>query len=133
MAGSARSSPTTRKSSSRRWGPGVAGRVVPVVLADRVPAVLLRVMQAAGRVDAQNAQAAAADAIILDSAHPEADDHSLLRRWRQDGLTTPVLLLTDSSSLDKANGGDVGADDYLAKPFELEELLSRLRALTHPR
>jgi DNA-binding response OmpR family regulator len=61
---------------------------------------------------------------------PKTDGLQLLRRWRKKGLTSPVLVLTARGSLeDKVKGLDLGADDYMTKPFELEELLARLRAL----
>jgi DNA-binding response OmpR family regulator len=70
------------------------------------------------------------DAIILDLMLPKEDGLSLLKRWRRNGMKTHVLVLTARSSIeDKVKGLDSGADDYLTKPFELEELLARLRAL----
>jgi len=70
------------------------------------------------------------DAIILDVMLPKEDGLSLLKRWRKAGINTHVLLLTAKSGVDdKVRGLDSGADDYLAKPFELEELFARLRAL----
>src|SRR3954447_25410931 len=76
------------------------------------------------------ARTAEYDVIILDLMLPKEDGLSLLRRWRKDGLKTHVLILTARGSIDdKVKGLDLGADDYLAKPFELEELLARLRAL----
>jgi DNA-binding response OmpR family regulator len=70
------------------------------------------------------------DAIILDVMLPKEDGLSLLQRWRKKGLNTHVLLLTARSGVDdKVRGLDLGADDYLTKPFELEELFARLRAL----
>ncbi len=70
------------------------------------------------------------DAIILDIGLPIMDGLSVLEKWRQDGHKTPVLLLTARDSwTDKVAGLDAGADDYLAKPFKMEELLARLRAL----
>jgi DNA-binding response OmpR family regulator len=70
------------------------------------------------------------DVIILDLMLPKEDGLSLLKRWRRGGLKTHVLVLTARSSIeDKVKGLDSGADDYLTKPFELEELLARLRAL----
>jgi DNA-binding response OmpR family regulator len=70
------------------------------------------------------------DAIILDIMLPKEDGLSLLQKWRKKGLTTHVLLLTAKSGVDdKVRGLDLGADDYLTKPFELEELFARLRAL----
>jgi len=70
------------------------------------------------------------DAIILDLGLPEIDGLTVLDRWRKEGRTTPVLLLTARDSWsDKVAGLDAGADDYLAKPFQTEELIARLRAL----
>jgi DNA-binding response OmpR family regulator len=76
------------------------------------------------------AQSAEYDAIILDLMLPKEDGLSLLQRWRRKGMQTHVLVLTARGSLeDKVRGLDFGADDYLSKPFELGELLARLRAL----
>lgn len=70
------------------------------------------------------------DAIILDLMLPKRDGQSLLQRWRAKGIATHVLVLTARGTLeDKVKGLDLGADDYLTKPFELDELLARLRAL----
>src|SRR5262249_4365218 len=70
------------------------------------------------------------DVIILDLMLPKVDGMTLLQRWRRDGIKTHVLVLTAKGSIeDKVHGLDTGADDYLTKPFELEELLARLRAL----
>ncbi len=70
------------------------------------------------------------DAVILDLGLPKLDGVAVLKRWRQSGLTMPVLVLTARDSWhDKVQGLDAGADDYLAKPFRQEELLARLRAL----
>jgi DNA-binding response OmpR family regulator len=70
------------------------------------------------------------DAVILDVMLPKVDGLTLLKRWRHDGLKTHVLLLTARGGIDdKVRGLDLGADDYLTKPFELEELFARLRAL----
>jgi DNA-binding response OmpR family regulator len=76
------------------------------------------------------ARTAEYDVIILDIMLPKVDGLSLLQRWRKDGLTTPLLLLTALGRMeDKVKGLDLGSDDYMAKPFELDELLARLRAL----
>jgi DNA-binding response OmpR family regulator len=76
------------------------------------------------------ARATSYDAIILDLMLPKKDGMTLLKGWRAAGLTTHVLVLTARGALeDKVKGLDSGADDYLTKPFELEELLARLRAL----
>ena len=70
------------------------------------------------------------DAVVLDLGLPKIDGLTLLRRWRQDGLTMPVLVLTARDSWhEKVQGIDSGADDYVAKPFRMEEVLARLRAL----
>src|SRR5712692_10332911 len=70
------------------------------------------------------------DVIILDLMLPKEDGLSLLQRWRRAGMSTHVLVLTAKNSIDdKVRGLDLGADDYLTKPFQLEELLARLRAL----
>lgn len=70
------------------------------------------------------------DAIVLDVMLPKADGLTLLAKWRKAGLKTHVLMLTARDQLeDKVKGLDAGADDYLTKPFELEELLARVRAL----
>jgi DNA-binding response OmpR family regulator len=76
------------------------------------------------------ARTAEYDVIILDLMLPREDGLSLLQRWRRNGMKTHVLVLTARGSIeDKVRGLDLGADDYLTKPFELEELLARLRAL----
>ena len=70
------------------------------------------------------------DAVVLDLGLPLLDGLSVLRRWRAAERTMPVLILTARSSWqEKVAGMDAGADDYLAKPFHMEELLARLRAL----
>jgi two-component system, OmpR family, response regulator len=70
------------------------------------------------------------DAVILDLGLPKADGLSVLRRWREAGLSVPVLVLTARGSWhEKVEGIDGGADDYMSKPFRMEEVLARLRAL----
>ncbi|MBN8808480.1 MAG: response regulator transcription factor [Sphingomonas sp.] len=70
------------------------------------------------------------DAIVLDLGLPEIDGLTVLDRWRKQGKATPVLVLTARDSWsDKVAGLDAGADDYVAKPFQTEELIARLRAL----
>jgi two-component system OmpR family response regulator len=69
------------------------------------------------------------DAVILDLGLPRIDGLTLLKRWREQGLATPVLVLTARGSWHKVQGIDGGADDYVAKPFQIEELLARLRGL----
>jgi len=71
------------------------------------------------------------DGIILDIMMPELDGMSVLRRLRAEGVTTPILILTAKGELDdKIEGLDAGADDYLSKPFQMGELLARIRAMT---
>jgi len=70
------------------------------------------------------------DAIILDLGLPDGDGLDLLREWRAAGFNEPVLILSARDALqDRVRGLNVGADDYLAKPFSFEELLARLRSL----
>jgi len=70
------------------------------------------------------------DAVVLDIGLPQMDGISILERWRRDGRTMPVLMLTARDRWsDKVAGIDAGADDYVAKPFHIEEVLARLRAL----
>lgn len=70
------------------------------------------------------------DAVILDVGLPNMDGISVLEAWRREGRTMPVLLLTARDRWsDKVQGIDAGADDYVAKPFHMEEVLARLRAL----
>jgi two-component system OmpR family response regulator len=70
------------------------------------------------------------DAIVLDLGLPIIDGLSVLRQWRQAGRTMPVLILTARDSWsDKVTGLNAGADDYLAKPFSMDELVARLHAL----
>lgn len=70
------------------------------------------------------------DAVVLDLGLPRVDGLTILRRWREGGVATPVLVLTARGSWhEKVVGIDSGADDYVAKPFRMEELLARLRAL----
>ena len=75
-------------------------------------------------------QAHAYDAIVLDVMLPEMDGFETCRRMREAEVWTPVLMLTARTEIaDRVAGLDVGADDYLAKPFSFDELLARLRAL----
>ena len=70
------------------------------------------------------------DIIILDLGLPDIDGIDLLKKIRRTGFSNPTLILTARDSLeDKVKGLDSGADDYLPKPFEMDELLARLRAL----
>ncbi|MEM9062479.1 MAG: response regulator transcription factor [Pseudomonadota bacterium] len=70
------------------------------------------------------------DAIVLDLGLPIMDGTSILRQWRGAGIQTPVLILTARGGWqDRVDGLNAGGDDYLGKPFHMEELLARIRAL----
>jgi two-component system OmpR family response regulator len=70
------------------------------------------------------------DAVVLDIGLPKKDGVSVLEAWRAAGRVTPVLILTARDRWsDKVQGFDAGADDYVAKPFHMEEVLARIRAL----
>ena len=70
------------------------------------------------------------DVIILDIMLPSMDGYSILKKIREEGNKTPVMFLTaKNTTLDKVNGLNLGADDYLAKPFNNEELVARIKAL----
>jgi len=78
----------------------------------------------------KSVQLRAPDAIVLDLQLPDIDGLEICRRIRRSGDTTPILMLTARDAVnDRVAGLDVGADDYLVKPFDLAELLARLRAL----
>ena len=79
-------------------------------------------------------QLRAPDAIILDLQLPDLDGLEICRRIRKAGDATPILMLTARNAVDdRVEGLDAGADDYLIKPFDLAELLARLRALLRRR
>ena len=70
------------------------------------------------------------DAIVLDLGLPRVDGLTLLRGWRESGIDAPVLILTARGNWhEKVQGIDSGADDYVVKPFRMEEVIARLRAL----
>ncbi|CAA7620376.1 DNA-binding response regulator in two-component regulatory system with PhoQ [Magnetospirillum sp. LM-5] len=70
------------------------------------------------------------DAIVLDLGLPRLDGISVIRRWREMGRTMPILVLTARGRwADKAQAFDSGADDYLTKPFEMDEVITRVRVL----
>jgi len=70
------------------------------------------------------------DAVVLDLGLPKVDGLTLLRTWREAGVATPVLVLTARGSWhERVQGIDGGADDYVGKPFRMEEVLARLRGL----
>ncbi len=71
------------------------------------------------------------DGVILDVMMPKMDGFTVLSKIRSEGCDVPVIMLTAKSETDdKINGLDLGADDYLAKPFDTKELLARIRAIT---
>jgi DNA-binding response OmpR family regulator len=70
------------------------------------------------------------DAIVLDIGLPDGDGLGLLRQWRSSGFNEPVIILSARDAVqDRVSGLNLGADDYLAKPFSFDELLARLRSL----
>jgi DNA-binding response OmpR family regulator len=129
------------------WSGGRSGRVVVRVLFIEDHKPLVRALKQGleeegfavdtaydGEEGNYKAQTANYDVIILDLMLPKEDGLSLLQRWRREGINTHVLVLTARGSIeDKVKGLDLGADDYLTKPFQLEELLARLRALIRRR
>ena len=106
----------------------------------RIVDLLKRALQAEGHVveDATDAldgfslaTSASYDVLIVDWTIPRGSGLELIRDLRREGVTTPVLMLTaHDTTADKVQALDAGADDYLTKPFALEELLARLRALS---
>jgi two-component system OmpR family response regulator/two-component system copper resistance phosphate regulon response regulator CusR len=85
----------------------------------------------AGDVGLAKAQLQQCDAIVLDLALPELDGMTVLRQLRNQGIDTPVLILTSLGSVDdRVAGLEAGGDDYLVKPFAFPELLARLTAIT---
>ncbi len=79
---------------------------------------------------AEKVKTIAFDLVILDVMLPDGDGFSLCAQWRQQGISTPILFLTAcDDEMQIVRGLDAGGDDYLAKPFRLQELLSRIRAL----
>lgn len=114
-------------------------RILVVEDNPRMAAAIGRGLEAQGYVvdacgsghDAEElALSGAHDLIVLDRMLPDRDGVELCRSLRRQGIATPVLVLTAlSSTAEKVSGLDAGADDYLGKPFEFEELLARVRAL----
>lgn len=71
------------------------------------------------------------DALVLDVMMPKKDGYALVKELRAKGVDTPILFLTARDSIsDRVKGLDLGADDYLVKPFDFDELLARIRAIT---
>jgi DNA-binding response OmpR family regulator len=86
--------------------------------------------ESTGHAGISRAGIGAFDVIVLDRMLPDLDGLAVLQRLRESGVGTPILMLSAlGRTSDRAEGLDAGADDYLAKPFEAEELLARLRAL----
>src|ERR1700681_3201046 len=83
-----------------------------------------------GRTAIEAAQAESYDVALLDLGLPETDGQEVLRRLRQTGRQLPVIIVTARDGIDnRIDGLDLGADDYLVKPFEIRELLARMRAV----
>ena len=83
-----------------------------------------------GREAVENAASDAYDTLVLDVMMPEMDGVTAIRKIRETGNTTPAIFLTAKAEVaDRVEGLDAGADDYLTKPFSMEELSARLRAL----
>jgi two-component system response regulator MprA len=127
------------KASAGDYGRG-EGRVLVVDDDPSLSRMLERALQAEGfdvivardgAVALLESERAAPDVIVLDVAMPALDGLAVCRRLRAKGLGTPILMLTARDAVpDRVAGFDAGADDYLVKPFALEELIARLRALS---
>lgn len=114
-------------------------RILLVEDDDRIAGDVARALDAAGYVVARAKNGEDAwflgdtedfTAIVLDLGLPGMDGLAVLKRWRGSGRATPVLVLTARGSWsERVEGIDAGADDYLAKPFQMEELLARLRSI----
>ncbi len=103
------------------------GRSIELVLKSRGHTCTIAETGAAGL---EAARAQDHDIILLDLSLPDTDGHSILRQMRAAKIRTPVLILSGSQDLqDKVEGLGIGADDYVTKPFEKEELLARIRAI----
>lgn len=88
------------------------------------------VIKASDARSAQSAMNSEIDLAMLDVGLPDGDGVSLCRQWRREGVQTPVLFLTaKDEELDVVRGLDAGGNDYVTKPFRMQELLSRIRAL----
>ncbi len=83
-----------------------------------------------GRAGLDALRSSSVDLVVLDVMLPDLDGFEVARRMRDEGLTTPILFLTAKADLDdKARGFELGADDYVAKPFSLAEIIMRVRAI----
>ena len=88
------------------------------------------VVKASNVCSAQAAMNADIDLVMLDVGLPDGDGVNLCRQWRSEGVQTPILFLTaKDEELDVVRGLDAGGNDYVTKPFRMQELLSRIRAL----
>ena len=88
------------------------------------------VIKASNVRTAQDAMNSDVDLAMLDVGLPDGDGVSLCRQWRSEGVQTPILFLTaKDEELDVVRGLDAGGNDYVTKPFRMQELLSRIRAL----
>ena len=88
------------------------------------------VIKAPNMWSAQEAMKSEIDLAMLDVGLPDGDGVSLCRQWRSEGVQTPILFLTaKDEELDVVRGLDAGGNDYVTKPFRMQELLSRIRAL----
>lgn len=88
------------------------------------------VIKASNVREAQNAMHSEIDLAMLDVGLPDGDGVTLCRQWRSQGVQTPILFLTArDEELDVVRGLDAGGNDYVTKPFRMQELLSRIRAL----
>ena len=88
------------------------------------------VIKASNVRSARSAMNSEVDLIMLDVGLPDGDGVSLCRQWRNEGVQTPILFLTaKDEELDVVRGLDAGGNDYVTKPFRMQELLSRIRAL----
>ena len=88
------------------------------------------VVQAASVLEARKKLNGQIDLVVLDVTLPDGDGVSLCRAWREEGVRQPILFLTaKNEEFDVVRGLDAGGNDYVAKPFRMQELLSRLRVL----
>ena len=88
------------------------------------------VVKTSSVLSAHSAISADIDLVMLDVGLPDGDGINLCRRWRNEGIQTPILFLTaKDEELDVVRGLDAGGNDYVTKPFRMQELLSRIRAL----
>lgn len=134
--------PWTEQKEAGRRGRGACVSMRILVVEDERDLNLLiqKVLKKAGYTvdgccDGEEAQlhlmGAEYDAILLDVMMPRKDGYTLVRELREQGVDTPVLFLTARDSVsDRVKGLDLGADDYLIKPFDFDELLARIRAMT---